>query len=426
MENCRYSRINGEIIFYIYVVVFTIGPSFTKVLGQPISRIATILAFIIILFLNANKIRRCPKLVFFGISIMIILKAIPYLANGESARILVEIIEVFLPLILFSFVFRNFPYLIEKVITIVIVTSAIICVFGLIEEFTQFNVFSLIENYQFENYRLGTSSTFRFNVFRIEQGFNTSLTYELYLVMCMGLTFYRMLSNQKRMLYIVILLLQSINCLFTMSRGITFVLICGVFGIVVLNRKEIKIRYVVLVAMIIMIGSLVFVQFHAGLFAGIGDGMDSIVSILSTGTGGANDDNSIMDRQYYQGRAIEALEDPRNVLFGVGESGLRSLRTIDNNWLLEITAFGVFGLLSFALLTLFPFYDSFRKWIGIKKNEVIENDHTQLIFYRCMMMTFLVYILSLFTVAQMEEARLFYLLVCLSYYYPNSQKYCRY
>ena len=418
MSNNQAERINGELLFMAYTVIFTIGPSFTKVLGQPISRIATLVTVPILFFLNAGKMRFCRKDIFYVFVFSFLLKLIPYMANGEPDRIVVETIEVFLPLMLIFFVFHHDHSLIEKTITIVIVTSAIICVFGLVEEFFHFNVFSLIENYQFANPRLGTNTTFRWGVYRIEQGFNTSLTYELYLAMCIGLTFYRFfVASNSKIRYVIILFLQIVNCILTMSRGITLVLGCGIIGIIVLNKKKIKIRFIILSIIILLTSIYLLAHFQKDLFEGFGNVFESIFSILRTGNGGAFDDNSISDRHFFQSRAFEALENPRNLFFGIGEEGLRALRTIDNDWLLEITAFGVFGLISFGILTLYPLAFSVNKWLYLTKKRSTESNEKQIVFYKCMTMTFLIYALSLFTVAQMEEARMFYLLIGISCFY---------
>lgn len=413
-------RIHGELLFLIYSIIFTIGPSFTKVFGQPISRIATLIAFPLIIFLNLKKIRFCRRDLFYIIVICFLFKLIPYMANGELDRIMVETIEVFLPLTLIFFVFQYDHDLIEKTITVVIVTSFIICIFGLVEEFFHFNVFSLIENYQFVNPRLGTSTTYRWGVYRIEQGFNTSLTYELYLAMCIGLTFYRFFTvTSSRKKYLIVLFLQMINCIFTMSRGITLALAVGILLILFLNKKDIKFRYVVLTILVFTVLLLVFIQYQAEMFEGLGNVFDSIVSILRTGNGGAFDDNSISDRHYFQSRAFEALKDPRNFLFGVGEEGLRKMRTIDNDWLLELSAFGIFGLASFAILTLYPVFFSVKNWFYLFKQPKNQRIDTEIVFNKCMAITFVVYSISLYTVAQMEEARMFYLLTGICYFHLN-------
>lgn len=417
MKETDNSKVKGKYLFYIYSILFTIGPSFSKIWGQPISRIATLIVFPVIFALNYKIIRFWPQKFIIWITSMFVLKLIPFCANNEMERIIVEMVELFLPLVLISFVFYHDNKLIENVITIVIFTSAVLCIFGFVEEFTQFNVFSLIENYEFENPRLGTSSTYRWGIYRIEQGFNTALTYALYLAMCIGLTFYRFFTANNKLVYAIILFSQIINCIFTMSRGILFVLTCGIIGIVILNRKWIKIKNIVISILALMLFIVVFANYELSFFEGVNEISNSIISIVLTGTGGVSDDNSIAERIYFQSKAFEALENPSNLFFGVGEQGLRAMRTIDNEWLLEISGFGIFGLLSFILLMLMPLVDAVKKVTILRRLNFSYECQKQLIFYKCMIMTLLVYIISLYTVAQMEEARMFYLLLGISCFY---------
>ena len=125
---------------------------------------------------------------------------------------------------------------------------------------------------------------------------------------------------------------------------------------------------------------------------------------------GANEltkDESSLMRQNFQRAAFSALKSPKVFIFGVGEYGLRSMVSIDNEWLLEITGYGLLGACGFAVLLAVPIVYSIK---GILTAQKQGNSANKLLF-KCTLIMFLEYTVALYTVAQMAEARMFYILL---------------
>ncbi|MBN3007027.1 O-antigen ligase family protein [Ruthenibacterium lactatiformans] len=403
------------VIFEIYTVIYTISPSYTKVLGHPIYRLASMMVFAFAIVSYGRGSRFVSKNLFVLFSTLLLTRILPFAANGEMDRYIIEIIQIYIPLIAISLVMGNNRDKLESIISIMIVTSLIICVFGIVEEVTRFNVFSLVENYAFANPRLGSISTERWGIYRIEQGFNTSLTYAMYLQLCFGLTFYRIIRAPKKGFYFFAALLQIANLVLTMCRGILLVFIVQVFLLVILNRKQFNLKRVAVILLATILSITVAIRMIPALLDAFTMVFQSAISIVTTGSGGANDDDSISQREGYQAVAYEALKNPRNAIFGVGEYGLREMRTIDNNWLAVMSAYGILGMIGYVFILGAPILKSIseiRKRSGPPEN---------ITFYKCMFCTILAYAMSLFTVAQMEEVRTFYVLWGLTLFYSNNE-----
>ncbi len=417
MENeIRQKALRGMPAFYTYVALFPILPSYTCLFGYPVYYFLTIAVGTIILALNMRRRIYVKKPFLLGVLFIPALYIISFLVNEQPERILFEVIDVLLPILLICFVLKNDSDACQKSISIILTVSFIIGLSGLLEEITGFNVFSLIENRVYENPRFGSIQATRWGMTRIEQGFNTALTYALYQSLCFAFAFYRFLSlPQKQVRYLIIMLVQGANIVLTWTRGVTFAFIAGVAGMFFLNRKEFGfkrsfsiISVVICSVSFLLISDASFLELFGRLF---GAGL----SILLTGSGGRYDDASISMRENYQRVAFEALKEPRNFLFGVGEYGVRDMISIDNEFLLELTAYGILGLLAFVLLLAIPIYICIRNICKPKR----QCSTSSKMFYNAMLMSCLVYSASMFTVAQMAEARMFYLtwglVVCFRY-----------
>ena len=132
------------VIFEIYTVIYTISPSYTKVLGHPIYRLASMMVFAFAIVSYGRGSRFVSKNLFVLFSTLLLTRILPFAANGEMDRYIIEIIQIYIPLIAISLVMGNNRDKLESIISIMIVTSLIICVFGIVEEVTRFNVFSLV------------------------------------------------------------------------------------------------------------------------------------------------------------------------------------------------------------------------------------------------------------------------------------------
>jgi len=397
----------GKILFYVLVALYPILPSYTRFLGYAVYTWLIFIVFALVFLLNIDKAKFVPARFLIGFLAVFTLYAVPFLVNQQPERIIFEVIDVMIPLITICFILKTHSGVTETAISIVLVISFLLCLSGLVEAFFEFNVFSLIENMTYENSRFGSIATYRWEMIRIEQSFNTALTYALYQTMCFGLTFYCFLIRKhKKLQYFVLMVLQAINIVLTLTRGIAFLFFVGVLLLLYVNRSTLGIKklffiFTASVFLLIMLLSTSpdFLELVEKLFS-------AAFSILLTGSGGRFDDNSVSLRESYQRAAFDALQSPRNFIFGVGEYGLREMVSIDNEFLLEITGYGILGFLAFLILIGSPIVFSMLKIRKAKRKK----DKQSLVFYRCMLVVCVIYAASLYTVAQMADSRMYYLI----------------
>lgn len=397
-------KVNYKILVWIYLIVYPILPSYTRMFGYTIYSLLTTLFCGVIFFLNINKIKTVSKNFFLVSGMIMILYSIPFFFHGEYERIVYEYIEVYLPITLLLFSFRFFSKEdLEYAISIIIFTSFVVCLSGILEFFTSFNIFSIIENTQYDNPRFGSIQATRLGVVRIEQSFNTALTYALYISMTFALTFYRFFAHKNK-LYIIIMAVQVINILFTMTRGASLVFIGGMCMLFFFNRRYIGIKKIFLLFIIALLFFLVALLIFPDILSAIFEMLESALNLIF---GGRTDiDESNLLRQRYQAIAFDELQNGEVLLFGVGEYGLRNFASIDNEWLLEITGYGIFGFLAFCMLLVVPVKAAFDGMIYSKDN----NNKNGVFFFKCMLIMLFEYYVSLYTVAQMADAKMFYIL----------------
>lgn len=394
-----------KVLVWLYLILYPILPSYTRLFGYTVYSLLSISFLLITLFFNINNISRISKKYLLATTSVIVLYLVPFLAHGEYDRILYEVIEILIPITFLLLAFRRFNKTdIESAISILIGVSALLCVFGIIEFLTSFNVFSLIENMQYDNPRFGSIAATRLGIIRIEQSFNTALTYALYLLMAFSLSFYKFFKDRKK-IYLVIMILQIVNVMLTMTRGISLVFIAGTCVLFLVNNKYIGLKRTASIALFLVLLMVGVVLAFPDVLGSINDMLGSAINLI---IGGQNDiDQSGFMRQTYQAAAFNALKNFNVVLFGVGEYGLRDLVSIDNEWLLEITAYGIFGLLGFIIFLSVPVISIFK---AIKYCHRLGNKHEEF-FFKCMLVMLIEYYVSIYTVAQMAEAKMFYLVL---------------
>lgn len=403
--NRRMEQSIAAFFFTIFVALFPILPSYTRLMGYTVYLWLAIFTFGILVLLYNKDLLKIPKRYFVISMVVIFLYAIPLGFHMQLERIVYELLDVWLPItIVLLGVRHSTSKQIEKLISILIAISALLCVSGIIEEVFSFNVFSLIENMAYENPNFGSLPATRFGMVRIEQSFNTALTYALYLLMTFGLTFYRFFSRRKKG-YVVIMVLQCVNIVLTFTRGVSLVFFLGTILLLLFCKKEIGLNRVLgtilTVLICISVAFIIFPQiqeFIANLFG-------SAIGLL-LGSNEISIDQSSLMRQGFQSVAFEALESPLVFIFGVGEYGLRDMVSIDNEWLLEITGYGILGATGFVILLLTPILYSAKGIVVSQRN----SNKSGTLLYKCLLCMFLEYAISLYTVAQMAEARMFYIL----------------
>lgn len=403
--------------FTLFVAVFPILPSYTRLMGYTVYLWLAILTFATFALLFNKDFLRIPKR-YFVLSMMVIsLYATPLAFNMQPERIAYELLDVWLPITIVLLGFKHSTSeQIEKIISLLVFISGILCVSGIVEEIVPFNVFSIIENMTYENPNFGSLPATRFGMIRIEQSFNTALTYALYLMMAFSLTFYRFFSRRKKG-YIIIMILQCVNIILTFTRGVSLIFFVGTVLLLLFCKKEIGLNHVLgTILTVIVCISAAFIAFPQ-ILEFVSNLFGSAIRLLF-GSNEISIDQSSLMRQGFQSAAFEALKSPTVFLFGVGEYGLRDMVSIDNEWLLEITGYGILGVIGFAILLLIPIIYSIRGIIISQKNCNRKNA----LLYKCLLCAFIEYAVSLYTVAQMAEARMFYVLFGIACAYNTNLK----
>ncbi|MGQ7889891.1 O-antigen ligase family protein [Paenibacillus sp. WC2504] len=143
---------------------------------------------------------------------------------------------------------RNSAYL-DKVLHTFCFSAFVLAVLGVIEYFTSFNVFSLLETSNSEAIRYSTY--IRQGDLRVASSFLHSLGYGLYLLLIIPIVFYQLrkyMNNKKTIgfkYYVVLLFLLLTNLLLTSSRSTLIALAIGfiVYFIMTSLRNKIIIAY---------------------------------------------------------------------------------------------------------------------------------------------------------------------------------------
>ena len=396
----------GRLLFYILVALYPILPSYTRFQGYAVYTWLVLMVCALVLILNIDKVRYVPIPFAVGLFVVAVLYAVPFLVNAQPERIVFEVIDVMVPIITICFILKTHPGVAEKAVSIVLTVSFLLCMSGFVEEIFEFNVFSLIENMTYQNPRFGSIAASRWGMIRIEQSFNTALTYALYQALCFGLAFYCFMTRKRRkMLYMLLMILQAINIVLTLTRGVALLFFAGVILMIYLNRKTLGIKRLFLLGIALVFAVFALLSANADFLELVNKLFGAAITIVLSGSGGNLDDGSMAMRDSYQRAAYEALKNPGSFIFGVGEYGLREMVSIDNEFLLEITGYGILGFIAFVILITTPIVIPLLRIKKARRN----GDTQSLVFYRCMFVTCVVYAASLYTVAQMADSRMYYL-----------------
>lgn len=393
-----------KIVTISFIIIYTITPSYTKLFGNPVYRLAVICFFVFSFYYIIRKKININIFIYF--SVVSFLQLITFAINLEYDRIITEILAVWLPLMLLYLMIKDNYDLINTIISCILFSCFIICCFGVVEEIWQFNIFSLIENYHFENNHIGSVSSFRWGMYRIEQSFNTALTYALYLQLCAGICIYKCISTNECK-YKLLLLLISVNLFFTVSRGIS---VCYCLQLIttylILWNRTIDLRRMGKFVLVFIV-FFIFVSINPfDIFGSVSRTLESAFGVIFGINSNFTDDSMTLRNGFQSVFLKDFSSSIYSIVFGFGEIGSRKFDTLDNNWMYILSKSGVVGLLSFCMLN----YIVVKKMFIVLRNS--NRDDSEFQFVVSLGVAVLFYLLSLYTVAQMEDVRIY--VVCLA------------
>lgn len=406
-----------KLIFYIFIFFYSILPDYFRIASIPVYSLFII--FILFYYFFFNKINvDFFKDAMYAIALFTITRFVGMIIHAETITLIRFFIEQFIFILVISaLIYKHHNY--ENVAKAMVIFSGIVCMLGLVEYFTGFNVFSLIENYSYGTQTLGSIPYYRLGSIRIEQSFNHAISYSAFLLINIFVNFY-VIEISKRKIYKFTLVLLFINLFLTKTRSVILILI---FGLIILfffdkklkkkfNLKFYLFMFPLIIFVIILIISnekinKIFIQYFYMLAA--------IFNDEYIGTIKGIDDPTV----YRMGLFKEVLNVLKgNYLFGIGLSRTDIIKipfynlqhdvyiynnSIDNTFLREFSKYGFVGVFGYVAFYIFFFIKSV---VGYFKNKEIK-------FYKYFSIITLLYMMVLFTFPQMYEYRVYYILICI-------------
>lgn len=431
--------IEPDIYIYLFICIYPIIPDYFRIKERPGYLFLTMTLIAVFLYRCVKKRERNILEVFRTkpyrniFLIYIVMQFVIFFINAEVLNFLKFILQD-ISIIIILYCFVNTKEKFERMINVIIFTSSIICISGLVEYFFDYNIFSLIENYTYSTPSFGSESMYRLGAVRIEQSFNHAITYCIYLLFCSSLVIYKInLNCNRKIKYYISLILILTNALFTMSRGPLIFLLLNLFIIILFLEKKKKRKVLIVlggglcffIVIELLSTSKVFEMFNQIFYMILGLFNEKYRALISSDFGGN------LDPFQYRISLINSVIDlvKNNWLLGLGAgtdvvftynygSGMSStVSSIDNNYLYILVGHGVLGVSSFLIYNIGCIIHS------IKSNKyIIDLKSGELSFNVVFCSTLINYLFILFTVAQMHESRILILYISLMLIYNKVMK----
>ncbi|MDM7987075.1 MAG: O-antigen ligase family protein [Smithella sp.] len=225
--------------------------------------------------------------------------------------------------------------------------TIVLCVFGIIERFTEFNVFHLLGTYR-TDFQL--NHQIRDDEIRIMGPFTHSIPLGVYLASTMPLFFYRYKNNPPQFYFSIGLISATIYATQSRTAIICALLVVGIY-LVFYDRSKISIAILLLIPFILVFNNEIFTYLR------------EVLPFTATGTEQINSTEARFNQLEFYGEYIK-----NNILFGHGivtapelitSGGLgytRVSHSIDNFYLLYAFYFGLVGLAVWVLLAIIVFF----------------------------------------------------------------------
>lgn len=248
-------RISRKNILWFIVVIYPLIPYYFTLFGINATNIVVILISCVIFAIYKERILIFKKDRLFMIYLLACLcQTLSMVING-SMEALYYVLKIVLPFYYLTVLIQtkeDFYYVIENVVN----ASGVLCIFGIIEEVTHFNIFSLLNTSGSTlNY-----NALRFGLLRIISFTGQAITYGIYIMFCLCLCMYLLQVNnesKKKHKLIIIYTMLWINAIFTLSRS--SILCCLLSQVLLLffcgAKKTLKTISLVSLILIMIIGS---------------------------------------------------------------------------------------------------------------------------------------------------------------------------
>lgn len=425
-------KFNGTTLTCIYSFLIPITPWYCNIFGISAINLITILyiglsAIVLGKSLSIKGKRIDRKIVFLFI-IFYLSRTVSLLKYGNIVEPLWLLLRTATTYWFFSSSIKTREAFL-KVIKTILLASFVVSIFGIIEEVTHFNVFSLVKpmNYEF-NYNPS-----RFGILRIIGFAEHTIVYSVYLMFCLCLCLYYMqfINSQRKIFYKILYVMLWTNILLSLSRS---AIICAIISQIIIlyysdkkqfliNVLKIMLCGIVAIMILSLVSSKVAQAVRNVLYMVMAVFNDDYTSIIASTFG---EDNLLV-----QGDRINLYEWVLSKMdgvwfFGFGMNAQFSYSYTRSNGVWTWTAvkenievhyldvlfrYGIFGLITNILLYLKLLYMS----VINKKN----NWDKKLSFNKTMFAAFLAYYIQLFAVNQTTERNLFYIIVFLFLLYNS-------
>lgn len=203
-------------IAYIFAILFPIIPSYFEMGGVAVINVLCFAVILVRLIIGVRKNIRYTSIDFILIFIWILWETIVCLLHGDATGVVVTLLYLLSVIIVAGSL--NTIDQFNKMVDCIIYTAGVVAVFGIIESLTGFNVFSVLNT-------SGATLNYnppRFGLTRIISSSGHAIEYCSYCMMCLSLTFYRIVNmkkSKKKRVYMIIYVLIFSNAILTLSRS---------------------------------------------------------------------------------------------------------------------------------------------------------------------------------------------------------------
>lgn len=217
MKNIRFGL---DKITYCFAFIFPITPWYCRIFDISAINLICLLYVFSVVLIQVGK--RHPiklnidKLVLILFILWELSRAITFILYNDYTEILWFTLRTAAVFFAFSIAIKQKKEFLN-VIKSILIASFIISIFGIIEELTHFNIFSLLKP---ENYTLNYNPP-RFGLLRILSFTEHTIVYSVYIMFCLSLCIYYMqfVSLKKKIFYRILYILLWINIIFSLSRS---------------------------------------------------------------------------------------------------------------------------------------------------------------------------------------------------------------
>lgn len=418
-------KFNSGDLMVLFVSVFPIIPFYFYIAGVSVINLVAVGFFVVeVIIISKGKLSIIRQITMLSVAFLlwVVLHSMSLLYHGELGTLIFFVFQTWgICIAMQKPLAKKEMFL--KAISSIVKMSAVLSVFGIIEEITGFNVFNIVNTI---GYSIAYST--RMGIQRISSYSSHSIVYGAYIMFCLSLCIYiGQFSNNKKdkIMYKVIYLLLWINILLTLSRS--SILIAMVSQVLILYSMGFK-RAILKTIKIVVVIALVMVVL-CSLFPGLGKIMlnigymilavfiDDYADLISV-TFGANIHGTGNRLDLYTWVAEEMKG---HWLFGYGtsasfnhayevQSGIYTAtnikKSIEVQYLYALFHYGVVGLIGEIILYISTVYYTYRR----RKRTSWE---PKINFYQVCFILFVCYYLLFFAVNQSSDRTIYYVVLVL-------------